>query len=127
MMIIVINGSWDKEILKRQVLEYRVKDTSIFEGDFGTSARSLDSILCTMEAMNSRKNTNSLIILSNKGQNVVINNLCYYRIPEKLVIIAEITLKLYGHVYSLFSCSSHTVNIHRQEALSYWYVQKEIV
>ena len=53
---------------------------SIFEGDFRTSVHALNLIFKVIKAVSSQNSNNRLIILLNKAYNVIIDNLCYYRI-----------------------------------------------
>jgi hypothetical protein len=80
MMVIVVNGLWNEEIFERLTLKYRIQNACVFEEDLRAFAGALNSILRPMQAMGSREGANGLIILSNEGNGVIINNLCYGRI-----------------------------------------------
>ena len=114
MMVIIVDSLQNKEILAWLALKNRVENTSVFGRDFRTISRTLNSVLGAMEAMSSHNSNNRLIILSNKAKCVIINNLCYYRIPHKRIIIVKIALKALRHANSpLLSCA-HTSDSHGQ-------------
>jgi hypothetical protein len=77
MMVVIVDSLRNEEMLAWLALKNRVENTSVFGRDFGTISRTLNSVLGAMEAVSSRYSNNGLVILPNKAQCVIIDNLCY--------------------------------------------------
>jgi hypothetical protein len=82
MMVVIVNSFWNEVILPWLALKNRVEDTSVFGGDFRTSSCELNSVFGAMEAVGSRNSDNGLFILPNKAKGILVDDLCYRRIPH---------------------------------------------
>jgi hypothetical protein len=67
MMVVIVDSLWNEEILLRLALKNRVKDTSVFGGDFRTFSCTSNSVFESMEAIGSSDTDNGLIILPNEA------------------------------------------------------------